>query len=137
MKTTVASRFFLLVFFVLILTTACGFLGGSDARILGSDSEVPLAGEAWITCSQDCRDRAQCGLAQNINADVIMLRTDFPDTVQHNMIIGNGEPVVIIASTDVEVARIVDPNSRYVARFYQVQVPNRAPAWVAGWCVEQ
>lgn len=137
MKTTVASRFFLLVFVLLTLTTACNVLRGSNARVLGSDSETPLVGDAWVTCSSACRDRAQCGLAQNINTDVIMLRTDFPDTVEHNMIIGTGEPVVIMQSADVEVARLVDPNSRYVTRFYQVQVPNRAPAWVAGWCVEQ
>lgn len=137
MKTTVASRFFILTFILLILTTACGFLGGSNNRVLGSDSAAPLAGEAWVTCSQACRDRAQCGLAQNIDTEVVLLRTDVPDTVAHNMIIGHGEPVVIVGSTDVEVARVADPNSRYLTRFYQVQVPNRAPAWVAGWCIEQ
>lgn len=137
MKPTVVFRFTLYTILILGFTTACGFIGGSQSRVLGSDSPAPLTGDGWLACSQACRDRAQCGLAQNFEADVVLLRTDIPDTVGHNMIIGAGEPILIVGSTDIEVARISDPNSRYLARFYQVQVPDRAPAWVAGWCVEQ
>ena len=105
--------------------------------MLGSDSPAPLSGAAWVTCSQACRDRAQCGQAQSIGADVVMLNTNLPDVVGSNMILGAGTQVMILQSTDVELVKTINFQESYFARFYLVEVPNRAPAWVAGWCVEQ
>ncbi len=121
----------------MLLLVACSGLGGDQPRVLGSDSPEPLAGAAWMTCSQACRDRAQCGRAQNIGVDVVLLNTFQPDVVGQNMILGAGTEVRILEMAEIQLIKTINFQEVYPARFYYVEVPNRAPAWVAGWCIEQ
>ena len=122
---------------IFFLLSGCSLFKQDQPRVLGSESPAPLTGAAWMTCSQACRDRGQCGQGQSIGADVVLLNTVQPDVVGANMILGAGTPVTILQSTDVELIKTINFQETYLARFYLVEVPNRAPAWVAGWCVEQ
>lgn len=117
------------------IVAACG--GGDDEPQLGH--QIILSGNAVLTCSQECRDRGQCGvLVGTENQAVLVGSPEQPTTTprQFAMPVGsvvtiNGEPqqVVLVLATD--------PNAQEAVNFYNVNVVDRnnTPGWVAGWCL--
>ncbi|MFK7800360.1 MAG: hypothetical protein AB8G95_01895 [Anaerolineae bacterium] len=137
----------LFFFFMLVpalLATGClGLLGSgaepTPAPVLGTVSELPLAGNALLTCNQTCADQAQCGTAENLGA-VVLLNSFEPSLDAHSLIVGTNFPVEIREHRDVEVRRNSVEQSQFM-RFYKVSVrdanSDRGDAWVAGWCIQQ
>lgn len=126
---------FSLVFIALLgVLVSCG---GRDSQspenqILGSDQT--LSGEATLLCSQDCLDRAQCGLAEEV--ETVLLSSLGPATIGHNMALPAGTSVIIDHQEMHPVIQISDQSSSR-APFYLVNVPEIGMGWVAGWCVGQ
>lgn len=135
----VKRRWFYLVWLWLagaMIIVACG---GSDSPRLGS--EIILSGNAILTCSQECRDRGQCGVAQGTeNQFVLIGSTEQPTTRPRQFALPTGSTVTIISTPqETTLVLISDPNAREKVNFYPVTVPDRGSAggWVAGWCLAE
>lgn len=126
--------FGLILLALLMIMTACrrqeSQPGGN--QILGS--EQTLSGQATLQCSQDCLDRAQCGLAERV--ETVLLSSNGPATTGHNMAFPAGTAVVIDHQEIHPVIQVSDQTSSRVP-FYLVNVPEVGMGWVAGWCVGQ
>jgi len=127
-----------------LLLTSCGLLGGGEEAApppatLGSDSAEPLAGPAQVTCSQTCADQGQCGTAASMEGSprVVFLNNTAPNLDQHDAILGSGTIVNILSNQELTVAKIINDQEQSLLRFYQVEVEGRAPAWLAGWGIQQ
>lgn len=126
--------FNLILFALLMMITACRnqeSLSGEN-QILGS--EQTLSGQATLLCSQDCIDRAQCGLAEQV--ETVLLSTFGPATTGHDMAFPAGTAVIIDRQEMQPVIQVSDQSSSRVP-FYLVNVPEVGMGWVAGWCVGQ
>lgn len=128
----------------LLMLTSCGLLGGSSEEtatataVLGSNSPEPLAGQAQIACSQACANQGQCGIASMEGSPaVVFLNNNGPNLDQHDALMGVGTAVNILNVQERTVAKVTNNQEQSQLRFYQVEVEGRAPAWVAGWCVQQ
>lgn len=132
---SVAVRCTFLVFVaaVMMAASSCSILRrGSNNLTLGSESS--LTGQATLLCSQECSDRGQCGTADQ--GPMILLSSSGPATSGHDMAIPENTAVVI----DHEESRTavqLSNNDPFRASFYMVNVPERGPGWVAGWCIAQ
>lgn len=126
--------FNLILFALLMMITACRnqeSLSGEN-QILGS--EQTLSGQATLLCSQDCIDRAQCGLTEQV--ETVLLSTFGPATTGHDMAFPAGTAVIIDRQEMQPVIQVSDQSSSRVP-FYLVNVPEVGMGWVAGWCVGQ
>lgn len=103
-----------------------------ENQILGS--EQTLSGQAILLCSQDCLDRAQCGLTEQV--ETVLLSSFGPATTGHDMAFPAGTGVVIDHQEMQPVIQVSDQSSSRVP-FYFVNVPDLGMGWVAGWCVGQ
>lgn len=103
-----------------------------EGLVLGSDQT--LSGQATLVCSQDCKDRAQCGVTGE--AESVLLSSTGPATVGHDLAFPAGTTVVIDHQEMHPVIQISDQSS-YRTPFYLISVPERGMGWVAGWCVGQ
>lgn len=119
---------FLVLVFLVAGLTAC--FGGK--QVLGHTS--PLAGEAVLTCSQECADRAQCG--ESIDRGQVVLMSPFgPATQGHTMAVPVDTTVQIVDRRE-EATVVVRSNELATVLFYRVTMPDRPePGWVAGWCL--
>jgi hypothetical protein len=119
------------LFLCLLLLSVTACFGGGDL-VLGH--EAPLAGDAVLTCSQDCADRAQCGQSTD-RGEVVLLSPFGPVTQGHTMAVPVDTTVQIIDRRQ-ETAVAVLTNELATVLFYRVTIPDRAePGWVAGWCL--
>lgn len=101
-------------------------------QMLGS--EQTLSGQGTLLCSQDCLDRAQCGLVEEV--ETVLLSSSGPATTGHNMALPAGTAVIIDHQEMQPVIQVSDQSSSRVP-FYLVNVPEVGVGWVAGWCVGQ
>lgn len=127
--------FVLLWLFGAAIVVACG--GNDDEPQLGH--QIILSGNAVLTCSQECRERGQCGVVAGTENQVVLVGGPEQPTTsprQFAMPIGsvvtiNGEPqsLVLVLASDV--------NAQETVNFYSVAVVDKgnAPGWVAGWCL--
>jgi hypothetical protein len=126
--------FSLMLFALLMMIAACGNResqpGGN--QILGS--EQTLSGQATLSCSQDCLDRAQCGMTEQV--ETVLLSTFGPATTGHDLAFPAGT-AVIIDHQEMQPAIQVSDQSSIRVPFYLVNVPEVGSGWVAGWCLSQ
>lgn len=126
--------FSLILFALLIMITACRSQESQPEgnQVLGS--EQTLSGQATLLCSQDCLDRAQCGLTEQV--ETVLLSTFGPATTGHDLAFPAGTAVIIDHQEMQPVIQVSDQSSSR-APFYLVNVPEVGLGWVAGWCVGQ
>jgi hypothetical protein len=119
-----------------ILVVACG---GSSTPRLGS--EIILSGNATLTCSQECRDRGQCGVAVGTETQFVLVGSPEQPTTRPRQFALPSSSTVTITGTPLATTLLLvtDPNARESVNFYPVTVPDRANAsgWVAGWCLAE
>ena len=119
-----------------IIMAACG---RDDAPRLGS--EVILSGNAVLTCSQECRDRGQCGVAVGTETQFVLVGSaEQPTTRPRQFALPPGTTVTITSPPlATNLLLVTDPNARETVNFYPVTVPDRgnASGWVAGWCLAE
>ncbi len=123
-----------LIIVLSFLAASCG--GGRQGTngnlILGSDQT--LSGQAVLVCNQDCLDRAQCGLSEQV--ETVLLNSTGAATRNHDMAIPAGTAVNIDRQEMHPVIQLSDQASARVP-FYLVEMPEVGFGWVAGWCVGQ
>ena len=117
---------------ILLLVSACGRGGSQDDLLLGSDST--LSGNATLICSQDCSDRALCGLVEE--AETVLLNSSGPSTISYDIAVPAGTQVSIDHQEMHPVIQVSD-QSDYRAAFYQVFFAEGNSGWVGGWCLGQ
>ncbi|MCI0396148.1 MAG: hypothetical protein L0332_29755 [Chloroflexi bacterium] len=113
---------------VVVVLVACG---GEPDQTLGSNNI--LVGNATLTCGQACAAQGQCGDSLE-RGKVILLSSFGPATSGHDIAAQENTPVVINSSQQLPVVRL-RTNEQLPMNFYQVTVPERGVAWVAGWCI--
>lgn len=123
---------FLLAATLLVLTSACSLLRRGENLTLGSD--IQLIGEARLTCSNECADRAQCGESEQ--GTMILLSSFGPATLQHDLAVP-ADTAVTIDRQEVRMAIQAGRDREIPVTFYQVNIPERGLGWVPGWCVGQ
>lgn len=126
----------LLLLALLAGLTACNVLGMTPRTRLGY--ETALSGQAYLVCTQACRDRGQCGTAQR--GDVapftgILVNAFGPATRNHSNIASHNSTVDILQVS--EQSLVLESNSQqFTLNFYQVRVRDFGlEGWVAGWCI--
>jgi hypothetical protein len=126
-------RTLLLFFFLIMLLSTVGACRGGDEeseRRYGDQAE--LSGQVFLVCSDNCANRAQCGTSPE-KGRVVLLSTRGPAGTNHNMSIPENS-TVSVAQFRMEQAVTVAQEPLTI-RYYEVAVPERGNAWVAGWCV--
>ena len=127
-----------LVFISLLLLTSCSILGGSGDDNGGASQngqQALLEGEARLACTDQCAAHYQCGPSTLPEGrSVILLHTNGPATVNHNMIIPV-ETTVVINQPRPETAVRLATQEQIPLNFYQVTIPEQGQGWVAGWCL--
>ena len=118
---------------ILLLLVACTGRDGEPTMMLGS--EVTLAGEAQLYCGDECRQRSQCGTIDS--RWVVLLSSAGPATSRHDLTFPAGAAVAINRQQMTLVDSVSSPGSPWRQAFYEVSVPDRGLAWVAGWCIAQ
>jgi len=135
----VKRRWFYLVWLWLTGAMIIAACGGDATPRLGS--EVILSGNAVLTCSQECRDRGQCGVAVGTENQFVLIGSpEQPTTRPRQFALPTGSTVAIIsAPTATTLVLVSDPNAREQVNFYPVTIPDRnnASGWVAGWCLAE
>lgn len=121
-----------LLLLILTLASACGRRGAEDGLLLGSDNT--LSGDAALICSQDCSDRALCGLAEEV--ETVLLNSSGPSTINYDLAVPSGTQVSIDHQEMHPVIQVRDQSS-YRAAFYQVFFADGNTGWVGGWCLGQ
>ena len=121
-----------LFFLTLTLASACGRGGSEEDLLLGSDNT--LSGNGVLTCSQDCSDRALCGLVDN--QETVLLNSSGPSTINHDLVIPSGTQVSIDHQEMHPVIQVSDQSS-FRAPFYQIFLEDGRSGWVSGWCLGQ
>lgn len=116
--------------------TACNVLGMTPRARLGY--EAALSGQAYLVCTQACRDRGQCGTAER--GDVapftgILVNAFAPATRNHSNIASHNSAVDILQVNEQPLI-LESTGGQSTLNFYQVRVRDFGlEGWVAGWCV--
>jgi hypothetical protein len=118
--------------FILSLVSACGRGGSQGDLLLGSDNT--LSGDAALICSQDCSDRAFCGLVEK--EETVLLNSSTPSTINYDLALPSGTQVSIDHQEMHPVIQVSDQSS-FRAPFYQVFLADGRSGWVSGWCLGQ
>ncbi len=113
-----------------LLLTAC-FGGGDDAAQEGVLETAVQQGT--LTCSDNCRNQGQCGTATD-GRIVVLAHGLQPATRDHNAVLENDSPVLIVGT---EQRTVADPaGNTSNLNFFAVQPSGGGPTnWVAGSCV--
>jgi hypothetical protein len=122
-----AVCYFLLAF-CLILLTAC-----RPGRQAQWGDQALLSGAAVLDCSAECAARGQCGSTVE-RGTVVLLSVNEPATHNHNLAITSGTAVSIFDTRPTRLLEQVTGTEIHLT-YYYVNVPDRAPGWVAGWCI--
>jgi hypothetical protein len=120
-------RFFLLAFCLILLAAAC-----RRAAPQWGDQAL-LSGNAVLDCSAECAARGQCGTSAE-RGQVVLLTLWGPDTHNHDLAIATGTAVTVLNSQATVLVQQATAEE-FLMTYYQVNVPGRAPGWVAGWCL--
>jgi hypothetical protein len=117
--------------------SACSLIGGGDDEAaqltLGSEGDL-VPGSAALICSQECRDRGFCGIAEQ--GTMVLLSSFGPATRGHDMAVLD-RTTVNIEFGQPQTAFTVLTNEPVPINYYAVNVPERGSGWVAGWCIGQ
>lgn len=125
--------------FLLVVVTACDLLPFSQpVSRLGYEAN-PLSGQAYLVCSQACRDRGQCGeviAGPEAPFTAVMVNVGGPATRNHSNLASFNSLVNIIETRDEVLIAELDSQNQFTLRFYHITIPNlNLDGWVAGWCV--
>lgn len=125
--------FLIVAFTVLVLLNACGRGGGGDPLQFGD--QTVLTGNAFVVCTAECADRAQCGVTADGSRVVLAHNGPDPALRGHNSFIPHQTPVVIGPTRAEPVVQTID-NTQFSVNFYTVTNQELLrTGWVAGWCV--
>jgi hypothetical protein len=128
-----SKKFIWLVVMLALMLVVSACIGRQPQEpVLGTDQT--LSGPATLFCGQACRDRAQCGLADQ--QETVLLSSVGPVTEGFDMAVASGTDVVIIQQLVEPVIQVSTQESQRVP-FYQVDIPEIGAGWVAGWCIVQ
>jgi hypothetical protein len=128
---------FLLTFATLSVSlAACSILGSSSGGRLGTQVELAAEQQAWLTCSDSCSARAQCGFAIEGEGQTPFVFVDArgPRTADHTNYVNDGAPVSVRERRMVTLVREADGTQLDVP-FYRIDTGLNYEAWVAGWCI--
>lgn len=125
----------LLIAFVLLVNViaACG--GGGNGTSAPEEVAPPVEG-ASLNCSQECRDRGQCGESED-RGTVVLMSVDQPavSAIDHDLAVPNNSPIEVREQRPVTLVENAT-GLEFPVTFFRVFVPNRnVEAWVAEWCV--
>jgi hypothetical protein len=95
--------------------------------------ETVIAGNAVLECSPECAARGMCGISAE-RGEVILLSSQGPATRNFNMAIASQSQVIVITFLEEPVVELAT-NAEFLLNYYMVDVPERGPGWVAGWCL--
>ena len=116
---------------LLLLIAACG---GGEA-VPGEGENAVATNQGQLACSQECRDRGQCGDSPD-RGTVILLNREQPavDRNEHDLAIAQATTVDILERQTRTVVEEATGNA-FPVEFFRVNVPERGEvAWVASWC---
>jgi hypothetical protein len=114
---------------LLVLLAACR---GREGPIRWGN-EIVLAGNAVLECSPECATRGMCGVSPE-RGEVILLSSWGPATWDFDLAVTSLTPVTIITYLEEPVVEVVT-NIEFPLNYYMVDIPERGPGWVAGWCL--
>jgi hypothetical protein len=119
---------FPLLSFLCLLLVACGASSDEAAET------QPVDTQRLLVCTDECRQRGQCG--QNQNQEWVVLgHNESPQTSGHNVLFPNNQEVGI-AQTQMRQVRTSAGQQLMTANFYYVTLLDGSRAgWVAEWCV--
>lgn len=113
----------------MVLLAACRGQTGPAQR----GDQAVLTGTALLECSQECADRGMCGVSPE-RGEVILLSSWGPATRDFDLAVTSQTPVTIITYLEEVVVEVVT-NLEFPLNYYLVDIPDRVPGWVAGWCL--
>ncbi|VAW38685.1 hypothetical protein MNBD_CHLOROFLEXI01-148 [hydrothermal vent metagenome] len=120
-----------LLLLFLLLTSCLG--GGGEAAQDAVAPETAALQTGTLTCSDNCRNQGQCGTAVD-GRIVILAHGSQPATRDHNAVLENDSPILIVQQEQRTVADPVGTLSNL--NFFAVQPAAGGPTnWVAGSCV--
>ncbi len=123
-----------LLLLLFLLLTAC-FGGGDEAAQGPLVPETAGQQTGSLVCSANCLNQGQCGAAAD-GRMVILAHSSQPATRDHNTLLANESPVLIVEQQPRTVIDIAGNIS--TLNFFAVQVAAGGPiSWVAGSCVNQ
>lgn len=123
----------LLLVVVLLTLAACG--RGDDEPTTVFGSEGTLSGTANLICSDECRQRSQCGTFGR--RWVILSSSAGPATESHDLYFTADSAVTINQQQMAQVQGVSGPSTPWRVAFYQIDAPGQGIGWVAGWCIAQ
>ncbi len=123
----------LLLLVALLMLAAC--FGGRDEPTTVFGSEGTLSGTANLTCSDECRQRSQCGTFGR--RWVILSSSAGPATEFHDLYFAADSEVTINQQQMAQVQGISGPSTPWRVAFYEIDAPGQGSGWVAGWCISQ
>jgi hypothetical protein len=115
-----------------VLVLAACSLGNGDP-VMGNEAEFQPNAQVTLTCSPTCANYGQCGTATG-GTQVVLGGWGAPLVENHDRRFIAGQTVTVLASNLQTIESVMD-NTQSQLRFYQIQPPDAAEGWVAGWCV--
>jgi hypothetical protein len=122
-----AITYFLLIFGLIFLVTACR---RNTAQQWGD--QALLSGSTVLDCSEECAARGQCGNSAE-RGRVVLLSRWGPATHNHDLAITAGTAVTVLSTEATFLEQAM--GGELLLTYYLVEVPERGPGWVAGWCL--
>lgn len=89
--------------------------------------------DATLQCSDECRDRGQCGKDME-GSDVVLLASSAPALEDHSAAYQANTPVTIVGKEVHSVIQLSDGQSMEMS-FYDIVLPDGEQGWVPGWCL--
>ncbi len=133
-------RLFSLGMILLILAAtlaACNLLKATSLVKLGY--ETALGGQAYLVCSQACRDRGQCGIATRGDVQPfagVLVHAYGPATRNHSNLASHNSVVDVLEVSEQPLALELNHQQQFLLNFYRVRVRDFGlEGWVAGWCI--
>jgi hypothetical protein len=121
----------LLLAAMMLLVVACG--GGA-----GTGAAIQPQSQARLVCTQECRDRGQCGTS--LDGRIFVLGREFEPAVDAHDRLFPQETVVTINGGEIRTLQPIRPEPAggepFPHTFYHVTtIDGSKSAWISSWCV--
>lgn len=120
----------LLLTAIVLLVVACG--GGEAGAVIQPQSQ------ARLVCSQECRDRGQCGTS--LDGRTFVLGREFEPAVDAHDRLFAQETVVTVNGGEERTLQLIQPEpvggEQFQHIFYHVTaIDGSKSSWVSSWCI--